>query len=130
MNPGSTHTLTAVDDAVDGYEPGCACDTNRSAEPPIVCTLEPDAAPERLREWQSVLDHVETRRAIPDGVTLRFPRDPDVLAVLASVAAKEVACCSFFTFTLTIDAGGASLAVAAPADAVPLVRELFGPVAG
>ena len=97
-----------------------------AADPPIVCTLEADAAPARLDEWKSVLDHVVARRAMPDGVMLQFPRDPEVLASLTSVATKEVACCSFFTFTLTIDANAARVAVVAPDDGVPLVRELFG----
>jgi hypothetical protein len=98
------------------------------AEIPIACSLETEQVPERLREWGAVFARVEARRPTPDGIDLRFPLDPDVLGELAAVAAKEVACCSFFTFTLTIDASAAWLAVAAPADAVPLVRELFGPV--
>ena len=96
-------------------------------DPPIVCTLGTEAMPARLGEWAGVLDRVEERRATPDGVELRFPRDPDVLAALAAVAAKEVECCSFFTFTLTLDARAAWLAVTAPPDGVPIVRELFGP---
>jgi hypothetical protein len=103
---------------------------DRPKNTPIACTLEGDALPERLREWQAVFEHVETRRATPDGVTLRFPSDPDVLAAVSAVAAKEVACCSFFTFTLTIDAQVAWLSVGAPADAVPLVRTLFSAVDG
>jgi hypothetical protein len=97
-------------------------------DPPIVCTLGPEVMPVRLREWAAVLDRVEERRVTPDGVELRLPRDPDVLAALAAVAAKEVECCSFFTFTLTVDARAAWLAVAAPPDGVAIVRELFGPV--
>ncbi len=97
---------------------------------PIACTLDPEAAPARVDDWQAVLDRVQSRRAIPDGVELRFPPEPDLLASLAAVAAKEVACCSFFTFTLAIDAQAAWLSVAAPADAAPLVRKLFGPVDG
>jgi DNA-binding transcriptional MerR regulator len=123
----------------DRCGPGCGCDadlpdavavsigrTSCAASAPIVCTLEPEAAPDRLREWQAVFDHIETRRVTPDGVTLRFPRDPAVLAAVAAVAAKEVACCSFFTFALTIDAQSVWLSVAAPPDGVELVRELFG----
>jgi hypothetical protein len=95
---------------------------------PIVCTLDPDDGPERVREWQAVLQHVEARHETADGVELRFARDPDVLAALAAVAAKEVACCSFFTFIVSIDATAARVAIVAPPDGVPLVRELFGAV--
>ena len=49
-------------------------------------------------------------------------------ADLAAVAAKEVACCSFFTFIVSIDATAARVAIVAPPDGVPLVRELFGAV--
>jgi DNA-binding transcriptional MerR regulator len=118
-------SLGAVD-AADRCGPGCACDSDAVPEPPIVCTLEPDAAPERLREWHAVLEQVDARRATRDGIDLTFPLDANVLATLAAVMAKEVACCSFFTFTLTVDANRATLSVAAPPDGVPLVRELFG----
>jgi hypothetical protein len=97
------------------------------ADAPVACTLQPDDLPDRVREWQRVLQRAEERRAIPDGIELRFPRDPDLIASLAELATKEVACCSFFTFTLTIDAHAAWLSVSAPVDGVPLVRELFGP---
>ena len=123
----------------DRCGPGCGCDADLpdavavsigraqpDARVPIVCTLEPAAHGERLREWQAVFDHIETREATPDGVRLRFPRSPDVVSAIAAVTAKEVACCSFFMFALTITAQAAWLSVAAPADAVPLVRELFG----
>jgi hypothetical protein len=63
-------------------------------------------------------------------VELRLPSEPDVLAALAAVATKEVACCAFFTFTITIDAHAAWLSVSAPPDGVPLVREVFGAVDG
>jgi MerR family transcriptional regulator, copper efflux regulator len=128
-------------DAADRCGPGCGCDADLpevvavsmgrpDRDAPIVCSLGPAAAPERLREWQALLDRVEARRATPDGAVLRFPLDPDLLGALSTVAAKEVACCSFFTFTLSIDAHAAWLSVAAPADGVLLVRELFGPMDG
>ena len=116
-------------EAAEHCGPGCGCDTDlpdavavaidRSrpdSDAPVVCTLEAEATPARLREWEALFAHVEERRATPDGIELRFPRDPDVLAALAAVAAKEVACCAFFTFTLTLDTRAAWLAVAAPPD--------------
>jgi hypothetical protein len=45
---------------------------------------------------------------------------------LARLAAAEYACCSFFTFTLTIGPAGVRLTVTAPPDAQPLVTALFG----
>jgi DNA-binding transcriptional MerR regulator len=130
----------------DRCGPGCGCDTEwpetgavpialaavrrNGAEQPIACTLAAEAVPDRLREWQNVLDRVEERRATAEGVRLRFPRDPELLASLAGVAAREVDCCSFFTFTLSLDADAAWLTVTAPGDAQPLITPLFGPVDG
>jgi hypothetical protein len=96
------------------------------ADPPVACTLQPEDLPDRVREWQRVLRHAEERRTIPDGIELRFPRDPELVASLAELATKEVACCAFFSFTLSIDANAAWISVAAPVDGVPLVRALFG----
>jgi DNA-binding transcriptional MerR regulator len=112
-------------DGADRCGPECPCDTEVVADPPLVCTLDPEAVPERLQEWQQLLEHVEARRSTPSGVELTFRRDPEVLAALTVLAANEVACCSFFTFTLTIDASAARVAVVAPADGVSLVRALF-----
>jgi DNA-binding transcriptional MerR regulator len=124
---GHVQRSLASKDAADRCGPGCGCDTDLpEGREPIVCTLEAEAAQERWREWQALLDHVQSRRATPTGVELRFARDTDVLTSLAAVAANEVACCSFFSFTLTIDAHAAWLNVAAPPDALPIVRELFG----
>jgi hypothetical protein len=97
-----------------------------SRDDPIVCSLDTTDVPERLSEWQAVVDRAESRRTTPDGVEVRFPRDPELLSTLAALAAKEVACCSFFTFALTIDARSASLSVTTPPDGVALARELFG----
>jgi DNA-binding transcriptional MerR regulator len=136
---GHVKRSLASADATDRCGPGCACDTDISepvavtisrdrpdSNAAIVCTLEAAAVPDRLREWDAIFDLVEERRATPDGVELRFARDPDVLASVAAVATKEVACCSFFTFGITIDAQAAWLAVTAPPHAIPLVHELFG----
>lgn len=133
----------------DRCGPGCGCDAEildadevpiqlvrlpirSSADPEaaIVCTLPEGDWSERLHDWESTLEVVEERRETADGIALRFPRDPDTLASLARVATLEVGCCSFFTFTLTLDARAAWLAVGAPADARALVIELFGPADG
>jgi len=127
----------------DRCGPGCGCDaelvdTNEapvalgrsrglsSDAPAIECTLGAGDVPERLREWQSVLERVEERQNTPEGISLRFPRDAEMLGALADLAAREVECCSFFTFTLTLDGRGAWLAVSAPDAARSLVIDFFG----
>jgi MerR family transcriptional regulator, copper efflux regulator len=108
----------------DRCGPGCGCDAE------LECTLSSSDVPERLREWEAVLDRVEQRRVTPLGISLRFPRDAALLGSVADLAARELACCSFFTFALTLDAKSAWLAIGAPADAVPMVIDLFGPKNG
>src|SRR3954469_10756540 len=83
---GHVRRSLASTEPADRCGPGCGCDADLPA--PVVCTLDADDAPERLREWQAVFDRVETRHARPDGIELRFPRDSAVLASVAAVAAK------------------------------------------
>ncbi len=128
----------------DRCGPGCGCDTDwpanaearislraktppaRAAQPPVACTLAPDAMPGRLDEWQAVLARVEEREPVPNGIRLGFAPDADLLASLTRVAAKEVECCSFFSFALSLEPGAAWFTITAPADAQPLVAALFG----
>jgi hypothetical protein len=97
------------------------------AKIPIACSLAAEAMPGRLEEWQATLDQALERRTTTTGVVMRFPRDVDTVTALASLSAREVDCCAFFTFALTIADDGAHLAIDAPAEAVPLVHDFFGP---
>jgi DNA-binding transcriptional MerR regulator len=110
-------------DPVDGpCGDDCACVT----DPPIVCTLEPAAMPDRLVDWQSVLDHARSRRAAPDG-TLRVELDDAIdVGELARLVAAEQRCCAFFSFAITVDHRGIALQVGAPAGAEEIVAALFG----
>jgi len=141
-----THVQRSLRSAepADQCGPGCGCDTepptdsevsvalgrvaapSREAADRIVCTLGAGDAPQRLIEWQSILERSEERRPSPDGLSLRFPTDPALLGELAALAAREVECCSFFTFALELDAEAAWLTVGAPAAGMPMVEELFG----
>jgi DNA-binding transcriptional MerR regulator len=98
---------------------------------PIACTLEPGAMPDRLAEWDRVLDHAEARIATSDrGLRIEFGADPDVdLGELARLVAAEQRCCSFFAFAITVDHRGAALEVRAPDDAAGIVADLFGTAA-
>jgi len=127
----------------DRCGPGCGCDAELpddddipvsfgrtgvradESDDVIACTLGAADAASRLQEWQSVLDLVEERQPTSDGVALRFPRDAELLGALAALTVREVDCCSFFTFTLTLDADAAWLAVSAPPDAKPMIAEMF-----
>ena len=112
----------------DQCGPGCGCDTDLPAVTvdPISCTLAAGDADTRIREWQSLLERVESRESSPNGLALRFPLEAELLGLLATLAAREVECCSFFTFTLTLDSNAAWLQISAPTHAMPLINEVFG----
>ena len=94
--------------------------------PPIACTLQADAMPERIEHWQTMLAHVRARVATPYG-RLRIEFDGDVdLGELAQLVAAEQQCCSFFAFTLTIDGRGIALEIGAPDEATEIVSAVFG----
>jgi len=97
---------------------------------PIACTLTADDMGDRLAEWNAALARATTREVTPDGYRLRFAPDAEFAGELANLAAREVGCCAFFTFAITVATDGLALDVLAPADARPLLDDLFGPVPG
>ena len=97
----------------------------KPSDPPIACTLEPTAMPDRLDEWRAVLDRATTRSRAADGaLRVQFGADVD-LAGLARLVAAERSCCAFFAFTITVDDRGVALEVRAPAEADDIVESLF-----
>jgi hypothetical protein len=96
------------------------------ADPPIVCTLGADQMDDRLTEWRSVLARIVDRQPIDGGVRLRFPPGPGLAATVADLAEREHGCCSFFDFTVRIEAAGLALDVRAPEAAADLVDAVFG----
>jgi hypothetical protein len=95
-------------------------------DPPIVCTLDGGAMPDRLIEWQAILDQARSRTAAPDGA-LRIEFDGDVApSELTRLAAAEQRCCAFFSFAITVDSRGIALEVRAPHGATEIVTSLFG----
>ena len=93
--------------------------------PAIACTL---AASERLEQadrWRAMLTAVTTRSALPDGLRLAFDPGRVRLGELAELAGDEARCCRFFEISLHLTDPPA-MDVRAPADALPLVHELFG----
>ncbi|WP_449066470.1 hypothetical protein [Planomonospora algeriensis] len=115
---GSASEITAVrardDVAADG--------------PDIVCTLGggAEAMRERLAQWQAVLAPATGRAPVEGGLRLTYAHDAGVALELARLAAAEFACCSFFTFTLTVGPGGTVFTVTAPQAAAELVTAVFG----
>jgi len=79
----------------------------------------------RLDEWQRLLEHVEHREPIENGLRATFG-SATPLDELMRLAAAEQDCCQFFTFAITIDSRGVALEVRAPQDALPVLHSLFG----
>lgn len=92
---------------------------------PIACTLSADAATDRIAEWRaalsaSVADAVKTA---PGRVELRLVDAPATAGRLVDLAQREKTCCAFFTFTMEIEAEGATLVVEVPEDAEVVLDE-------
>lgn len=105
-----------------------ATEPTATADPPLVCTLEPDRVPDRLDHWMALTGEggrALRRTAIPGGVRVELGDEADVAAV-ARLAAAEQDCCRFFSFRLTIDQRGVGLEVSAPDDALTVVHAMVG----
>lgn len=100
-----------------------------AATTPVACSLEPEAVPGRVDDWQHMLARATSRTAIDGGVALHFPATPDVAGELARLAAAEQQCCAFFDFRITIAGPAIVLEVRAPADAHDVVTAMFGAAA-
>ncbi|MER6579871.1 hypothetical protein [Nonomuraea sp. NPDC001023] len=96
---------------------------------PSACTLPTAERLLRVAEFDELFARSvrSVRRPAPDRLELNLDPDgpdgpdgsggsggPGVAARAAGLAARENACCSFFTFTLTIGSGGLTLAATVP----------------
>lgn len=97
---------------------------------PDACTLPTAERPARDGELDSVLAAVKDARRT-DFRTLRLSLDPspEAAAQAARLAAKETACCAFFTFTLTADGAGLRLEIAVPDNQTHVLDALAGRIA-
>ncbi len=71
---------------------------------PIVCdmTEAPDTLQGRLAEYHHLFANcLISRDRTAEGIRFRFPSDDDVEHQVRDLAAREQACCAFFTFTIT-----------------------------
>jgi len=73
---------------------------------PIACTLEARELSNRSEALRSGLfAHVEERRALPDGMSYRFPGSDAFRDKLLAFAAAERTCCAFFRIALAFEPG-------------------------
>ena len=94
-----------------------------SLGPDLACTLASDDMAGRLNEWQALAGQATTRATIDDGARLTFTSVD--LRVMADLVAREQACCSFLSFTIGSTPFGATLDIAGPPDARPMIAALL-----
>ena len=124
-----TAALQLSGDPTDGpCGDDCAC-LSEVDEPPIACTLDGAAVPDRLAEWRALLEQARSHTYAPDGALRIEFAGSDALGELTRLAVVEQHCCAFFSFTITVDARGIALEVRAPDGAADAVTALFGPPA-
>jgi hypothetical protein len=95
---------------------------------PPSCTLPTADQPLRVAELDDLLTTAVTGtdRPAPERLTLRLKPAPEVAATTAGLATRETACCSFFTFALTVAAGELTLDVTVPPAHVAVLDALEG----
>jgi len=72
------------------------------ADTPIVCTAPTDAGPEGIAEYRRLFAAALTgREKTTEGIRFRFRAADGIEAWVRDLAAREKACCAFFTFTIT-----------------------------
>jgi hypothetical protein len=99
-----------------------------SVDSDLVCTLDGglDAMRGRIGEWKAVIGRAAGREPADGGVTLVYDHDPAVAVELTRLSAAEFACCSFFSFTISVAPEGMRFTVQAPAEAATVVTAIFG----
>lgn len=105
-------------------ECGCPAPAARTDAVPVACSLTDREAGERVEHWRRLVAGAD-REPIEDGVRLTLPAGD--AGELAALAADEQRCCPFFDFRLHLAGPEVHLEVRAPADAAPVITELFGP---
>jgi MerR family copper efflux transcriptional regulator len=97
-----------------------------AAAPPIACTLEPEAIPDRLEAWRATLRDAASRTTAADGALRIEFGDAIQLAEVARLVEAERRCCAFLSFTIVADDRGLVLEVRAPDSATDVLSAIFG----
>jgi hypothetical protein len=94
---------------------------------PIACTLSSAQYADRLDELGALAhDALVAREPVSGGERLTFTAGDGVEERLREAIAAEAACCSFLSMDLRRNGDELLLTVSGPADAAPIIRELFG----
>lgn len=94
---------------------------------PIVCTLHPNELGGRLQEWHRLFAGHLAGIGRPAPTRLRLTLTADAgLERTRELAAREMGCCAFMTFTVTPVDGRLLMDVEVPAAAAPTLDGLAG----
>jgi hypothetical protein len=95
-------------------------------EPPIACTLSPGDYRHRTAHLAALAARsLRSRERTPEGERLCFTGDSDTERELRVAIAAESNCCAFLRMDLQRADEGLVLDIAGPADARPIIAELF-----
>jgi hypothetical protein len=87
------------------------------ADLPIACTLSPAALQARRENLLSaLLPRTKERRELPNGYSVRFAAESNVLSEIARMVDNERQCCRFLRFVVTVER-----------DDGPITLDLTGP---
>lgn len=89
--------------------------------------MSPAAMDERLQQWRTALAGVTAvDRTSQSAGRVVLDLGPSVdLGEVARLCGLEVACCSFFAFSLTVYGEGRSLIITVPSGSAPALDELL-----
>lgn len=90
----------------------------------IACTLGAGDFKERVSGIRDLARRF-LRNSHRKPLQLELVYDPEALAEVEDLVARESDCCSFLDFDLQHDAGAVRLAITAPVEALPAADELF-----
>ncbi|MDG4760515.1 hypothetical protein [Micromonospora sp. WMMD710] len=91
---------------------------------PEECTLPSIQRPLRLAEFDDMFTTALLTQQRQSPTHLRWRLDPAAEMTARDLTGREIACCSYFTFTITIDAGTLRLDVQVPPGHVDVLDAL------
>ena len=94
--------------------------------PPIACTLTRGQYAVRTDDLDALAARaLRSRRPTDAGERLLFTDTPEIEGELRAVIAAEASCCAFLQMELERVEAGLELDITGPADARPVIAELF-----
>jgi hypothetical protein len=91
---------------------------------PAACTLPTVDRPVRVAEFDELFASARVERLAADRLRLHLTPAPEMAGMAASLAAREIGCCSFFTFDLAVRTGALTLEIGVPAGQVEVLDAL------